>query len=275
MPNAKDYTGGRKNFLVYGAPGAGKSTSLLTLPGRKFAYIFDPSGLESFAGHDIDYELFVPKLTLSTGQMSKKSGRATVIKPDPKTYLYFEQDFESKVDSGFFKDYDIVAFESLTTLMQCLMAYILDVQGRGNKPPEMQDYWHRADGLSNIMRVATSADLIVYASAHVTTAVDEVTKRIETSLAMSDTIKTGLPLLFSEIIHMYAERDRKGGVVYTAQIAPDKRVPIARTSLQGQAPELDVTVDFKRKSLIGQGLGRYYPQLKERNKDSADSAERK
>lgn len=259
MPNAKDYVkGSRLKVLAYGLTGAGKSSALLSHPGKKFVYIFDPAGLETFAGHDIDYEMFVPEMqTLKKSQLGKNSKQAELLRPDPQTYLRFEQDFEQKAGNGFFKSYDLIGFESLTTLLPMIMWYILEQQGRGNSAPEIADYYYRADGIANIVRLATSQASVTFFSAHCDVAKDEVSGRIENNLYLPAALKANLPLLFSEVVHFLAEPDREGSVLYKAQMKPDKRSPLVRTSLSNVKPFEDVTIDWS-KSVEGQGFFSLY-----------------
>lgn len=256
MPNAKDYQGEFRNYLVYGMTGSGKSSAFLSYPGPKFAYVFDPSGLETFAGHDVEYELFVPDIvTTKQGTLGKGSSSAKIIRPDPLTYEKFEADFEQRVGDGYFlKRGGIIGFESATTLLELLVWYILDKQGRGNSVPEIQDYWFRADGFAKLMRVALAQRCEVFCSAHIETAQDETTKVIETGLAFPQALKNRIPLLFSEIIPLKAEVNEKDGTVnYFAHFAPTKRIQQVRTSLKGMKPLVDITMDWK-KPLEGQGF---------------------
>lgn len=255
MPNAKDYEKGTQTkTLAYGLTGAGKSAAFLTHPGRKFAYIFDPAGIETFAGHDVEYELFVPEMVgLKKSTLGKGSKSAQILRPDPDTYLRFEKDFEEKAADKFFAGYDALAFESLTTLLPMTLWYILEQQGRGNSAPEIQDYYYRTDAISSIVRVAASQARTVFFSAHSQTEKDEVTGRIENMLFLPASLKTGLPLLFSEVVHMKAEPDRDGTIKYVAQMKPDKRSPMVRTSLADVQQFEDVTIDWS-KSPEGQGF---------------------
>ena len=57
MPNALNATEddvGKPKFLLVGSTGSGKTAQILTLPGKTFAYIFDPSALATLKGYDID-----------------------------------------------------------------------------------------------------------------------------------------------------------------------------------------------------------------------------
>lgn len=78
MPNARTaHESSTHKFLLLGDTGSGKTTQFLTLPGRKFIYLFDPNAILSLQGHDIDYEEFLPdSLNLSIKSLSKSSGVA-------------------------------------------------------------------------------------------------------------------------------------------------------------------------------------------------------
>jgi len=263
MPNAKDYQKGTQlKVLAYGPTGGGKSSAFLTHPGKKFVYIFDPAGLETYAGHDVEYEMFVPEIVgLTKSTLGKGSKSAEILRPDPQTYLRFEKDFEQRIADKFFAGYDALGFESLTTFLPMSMWYILEQQGRGNSAPEIQDYYYRTDAISNIVRVAASQAKAVFFSAHCETEKDEVSGRIENMLSLPRSLKTGLPLLFSEVVQFKAEPDRDGNIKYTAQMKPDKRSPLIRTSLSGVQQFEDVTIDWSRPP-EGQGFFGLYGKHK-------------
>ena len=61
MPNAKDAPLEVFTICNVGGTGSGKTLGLLTLPGKKFDYIFDPNALKTLRGHDVDYETFIPE----------------------------------------------------------------------------------------------------------------------------------------------------------------------------------------------------------------------
>ena len=263
MPNAKDYQKGTQTkTLAYGPTGGGKSSAFLSHPGKKFVYIFDPAGLETYAGHDVEYEMFVPEIMgLKKSNLGKGSKSAELLRPDPETYLRFEKDFEDRIKDRFFVGYDALGFESLTTFLPMAMWYILEQQGRGNSAPEIQDYYYRTDAISNIVRVAASQANSVFFSAHCEAEKDEVTGRIENMLSLPRSLKTGLPLLFSEVVQFRAEPNRDGNMKYVAQMKPDKRSPLVRTSLSNVQQFEDVTIDWN-KPLAGQGFYGLYEKYK-------------
>ena len=76
MPNAKDAeVSPVESILAIGTTGVGKTTQFLTLPGKKFIYLFDPNALRSLAGHDVDYEEFrIDSMDLDLSVKSLKKG---------------------------------------------------------------------------------------------------------------------------------------------------------------------------------------------------------
>lgn len=268
MPNAKDYQGQERKILAYGVTGAGKSTALLTHPGKKFVYIFDPAGVETFAGYDVDYEHFVPELMgMQKKKPSQKAAKSTeFLRPDPDTYVKFERDFEQRVADGFFNDYDLIGLESLTTLLPMMLWHILDAQGRGQAAPEIQDYYYRTDGTANLVRVLNAQRKTIFCSAHEATGQDEVTKRVETGLALPPSLQSMLPLLFSEVVRMHPAVDKDGTPRFYAQMLPDKRSPLIRCSLKGVKQHEDITVDW-RKPPENQGFFGLYAQKPHKSKE--------
>lgn len=266
MPNAKDYTRRSEKFLLIGPTGSGKTSQFTTLPGKKFLYIFDPNALNTIKGQDIDYELFTPDIlnmnatTLKTGVGDKKGKEALA---EPKTYVEWELDFETKIASGFFNDYDALGFDSLTTFCDILMDRILWLNSRAGKQPEQADWAAQISTLNNVFRTATSIDIVLFAAAHEELKQDDLTKQIVSSIILPGKMRTKLPLLFSEIYHTMAEppsAETQGKTRYKIQTVTDKRRTLARCTL-GLDPIVDVTVENKANP-TAYGLGKILTEKK-------------
>jgi hypothetical protein len=125
MPNTKDLGEDTQlRFLLCGYPGSGKTTQALTLPGKKFAYVFDPNALQALRGADIDYEIFLPDaqdVDLSAKTLKSGIGDKPRRRKEPLTYMNWEKDFDDKYDSGFFDNYDWVVFDSFTNFLDIIM----------------------------------------------------------------------------------------------------------------------------------------------------------
>ena len=96
MPNAKDvHPMETRNIFLWGEMGTGKTTQLLTLPGKKFLFGFDPAVVEAIAGYDVDYEMFLPdEVNLNVTSMSKGKVDHTSPRREPKEWVRFAKFFD-------------------------------------------------------------------------------------------------------------------------------------------------------------------------------------
>ena len=269
MPNAKDVPAGisRRSFIVAGKAGSGKTTQFLTLPGKKFAYLFDPNALESLRGYDVDYEEFLPdKLEIGVTSLSDKGKvRAQGISPikpasGHELFRRWEVDIEDRMAKGGFDEYDIIVFDSFTTLSDMVMDAILSINMRGGQWPQIDDYGPQMLALSKIFRRVNTLGKVIYVTAHTETKQDENTKRLINELMMTGRLKAKLPLLFSEMLIMNAEGQKGGMANYTVQTRPDRYNESCRCSIKTAKFLEDVTIDWN-KDPVGQGLGGLYKGL--------------
>ena len=260
MANAKDarQTAARK-FLLLGDTGGGKTTQILTFPGKKFAYLFDPNAILSLQGHDLEYEEFLPdRLNLSVRSLSKGSNNEP--KGDRTTsfqnnlYVEWEKDFNERIKGGFFNDIDLIAFDSATTLLDLIMDRVLTINGRAGSWPQQDDYGPQMLAFQNICRQLTALGKTVIMTGHVETRQDDLTKRIFRTPMMTGRLRVKVPLLFSDIFVCEATNDGRGVTKHTIQTVPDRTTTSVRTTIRGLNPHEDVTIDWS-KSPIGQGIG--------------------
>lgn len=255
MANAKDavQTSARK-FLLLGDTGGGKTTQFLTLPGRKFAYLFDPNAILSLQGHDLEYEEFLPdKLNMSVKSLSKGVGdRTTNYQSD--LYQQWEKDFNDRIKGGFFNSIDNILFDSATTLLDLIMDRVLTVNGRAGSWPQQDDYGPQMLAFQNVCRQLTALGKTVVMTGHLEMRQDELTKRIYQNPMLTGRLKVKIPLLFSDIYKCEATNDGKSVTKHIIQTVPDRTMTTVRCTIKGVNAVEDVTIDWN-KSLEGQGIG--------------------
>lgn len=258
MPNAKDSQAILKahRILALGDAGGGKSTQIITLPRPTFAYFFDPNGLNSIQGHDVDYEEWLPEqLPISVFSLKKDGKKDPTKVPGSSVYQAWEQDFEQKMSTGFFDKYNTICLDSCTTLLDCIMDRILVINGRPGQFPQQDDYGPQMITFMNIMRTLTAMGKTIYVTGHLRTEKDEVLGRIIRLPLVTGQLREKLPLLFSDVLVFYAETDpTTKKAAWLVQTTPDKMTPRIRTSIKGLEPIETMSIDWT-KPVEGQGIG--------------------
>lgn len=262
VSDAANIEGGGNSLLVIGYSGSGKTQGIATIPGKKFVYVFDPNAVQTLKGFkDIHYVEFLPEridldaVTLKA-DMRDRLSRA----PEPRTYVEFEQDFEERIEAGFFEDYDCIAFDSMTTMQDIVMDRIMYLNGRFGKWPEMADYTATINTIIKILRTATSLrnksgkELLLYLTGHIDFTKDDTTGRLINQMAFIGALRRRVPLLFANVWLCEADQDKDGKPIWTARTTPDRYNPFLRSAVRGLEPVEDVTID-DWKSPEGEGIG--------------------
>lgn len=264
MPNAKTaHETSTHKFFLLGDTGSGKTSLLPTLPGRKFAYLFDPNAILSLRGHDLEYEEFLPdRLNLSVKSLKKDVGdKTTSFKND--LFVEWEKNFNAKLDSGYFNNFDVIAFDSATTFLDLIMDRVLTINARAGQWPQQDDYGPQMMTFTNVCRSLMSLGKTIFMTGHMETKQDELTKRIFRQPMLTGRLRTKIPLLFSDIFICEAENDGRGKITHKIQTSPDRITTCVRTSFKGLEAFEDVTVDWG-KNPETQGLGKLLAQEKAR-----------
>lgn len=260
MPNAKTldiHSGGKPKFLLVGSTGGGKTAQILTLPGRTFAYLFDPSALSTLRGFDIDYETFFPeKLNISAQSLSKGKGDKPVAGAEEdasSVYRLWEEDFEAKIKTGYFDNFDNIAFDSFTTFSDIVMDRILYLNGRPGHFPQQDDWTAQMASITNVVRTLVGMNKLLLFTAHDEFKQDEASKRMQNVLVLTGKLRIKMPLLFSEIWHMDSQCSAEK-IHYTAQTRQDRLNPTIRCTIRDLPMYADVTIkDWKRPQEYGLG----------------------
>ena len=259
MPSAKDLKPGmNKKILAYGPTGSGKSGLFTSIPGRKFAYIFDESGLDPLVGLDIDYETFFPDpLTVDVVVTPKRGSDPQAVKrpPKPEAYINFRDHIQPAIDEGF-KDYDVIGFLSVTNLAVAIIDRIAAIDNRLDKAYELSDYNLVGITMARLFRRVFSVQgKIFYLEAHSDMVQDELTKKIINELDIGKRQRREIPKMLSDVWVTHCEtRDNKPH--FTLQTLPDKAFPIAKNSM-GLDATLDITFNLTQPR-ESQGVGQIF-----------------
>jgi hypothetical protein len=261
MPNAKDADlSPTKRILIAGNTGTGKTSQIWTLPGRKFAYIFDPNALSSLKGCDLDYEVFFPDIGMvDTGlkgfNKGSKSDSNRSKRAEPKVYNLWEDHINTHYEKGFFNDYQWLIFDSATFFSKAVMDRQLYINNRYGGTEEIADYKIVGAKFAEIMTPITTSHLNIFMTAHLSVYQDEKTSKVTTQLFLPGRARNLMPLQFTDVLQALTIEDEKKGVRYVIRTRPDPRgLQDIRTSIPGLETIEDVTIeDFKHPERYGLG----------------------
>lgn len=260
MPNARDaaLTHYHK-LLVLGPTGSGKTTQIWTLPGRKFAYLFDPNAILSLRGCDIEYEEFLPDAleldaTLKGFNKGSTSDQLkTSTKREPTVYMRWVADLNDKHAKGFFKNFDWLCIDSLSLLANAVMDRQMYINGRYGGTEDLADYRVAGSKIAEVFRSICSLPINLYCTGHLTSFQDDKTKRIETQINLPGKARNMLPILFSNIWLAQAATDEKVGHVILTK-AEARGFQSIRTTIAGLPAVCDVNIkDFTKPEQFGIG----------------------
>lgn len=258
MPNAKDAGGSTfQRILAVGRGAAGKTSQIWTLPGRKFAYIFDPAALSSLAGCDIDYELFLPDAAALDATLKGFNKNAKDDKPskskEPLTYMRWVEDLNKRHESGELESYDWLIIDSLSLLVTAVMDRNMYLNNRYGGIEDLSDYRVVGSKMTEVLRSIFSLNMHVYCTGHLNSFQDDKTKKIETQINLPGKARTLLPLLCSNIWELRSTAEDKGEHVLLTKPEPRGFTDI-RSSIQGLKPIENVEIkDFRNAQNFGIG----------------------
>lgn len=261
MSNAKDADmPAHHRILLVGPTGSGKTAQIWSLPGRKFAYIFDPNSMRTIRGCDVDYELWLPEIQdlditlkgFNKGSRSDKPARPK----EPKLWTEWGDDVNKKYDSRFFDDYDWIIFDSLTFLSKAAMGRQLYINGRYGDIEELADYRVVGSKLSDVFSNICSLPLNILATGHFQVFQDEKTKKLITQIRLPGSSRDILPLVFTDVWMTTTEEDDEG-VHYLVRTKPEPRgLQDIRCSISGLDTYEDVTIKVFSDQAAGKaGIG--------------------
>lgn len=260
MANAKDLVRSiNKKILLYGPTGSGKTTQFLTLPGRKFMYVFDPGTLDTIAGHDIEYSAFLPETPIGLRAAIPPSGKAPKLDPrtknfpEPVVYTKFEDHFLKMMNTEF-EGFDVIEMHSVTSLSTITIDRIMFINGRFGQQPEISDYNILGMTLMPILRTLLSLpNKIIFIEGHSDLVQDAISKRVLNEFDITKGVRRDVPRLLTDMLVTQAEAGLDSKIIYKIQTGPTKEFPSAKCSMGLNLYEV-VNIDTKR-PYEGQGLG--------------------
>lgn len=237
MPNAKDLTRAdlKNNILLLGTTGSGKTSQTLTLPGKVFSYVFDPSALHTMVGQDIEYEIFVPE-KLNTAAQSLTKGKGDPVSrglDSPELYRAFSADIDKRVSSGYFEsEVDWIVLDSFTTFGDLVMDIVMEINGRLGRQPQQDDYTAQMLTVKNVVKELVGQKCRVLCTAHVEMQKDDDSGVILNTIRLTGQLRTLIPLLFSDVFVCDVSSKPSGDPEYVIKTRKDRRNPQLRSSLR-------------------------------------------
>jgi hypothetical protein len=246
--------------MIVGPVGSGKTQLYRQLPGRKFAYLFDPNAVDAIKGDpDIDFVEFIPDVTdldLAVKTLKKDALDRSRRDIKPKTYVEWEADWDERYAAGFFNQYDWIIFDSATTFSEIIMDRVQSLNGRLGKHPEQADYTAEMSVMKSVFRAATSITGVVV-TVHTEMDQDELTRKVYGRLLLTGRNRTRIPGRFAHILGTKVDKNSKGETRYYCLTKQNREYPALRTSIRDIEEEIDVTIDYN-KQIAGQGIGKYF-----------------
>jgi len=265
IQNAGDLTvPAHHKLMIVGQAGSGKSKLLTTLPGKTFAWVFDPSAESAYKGCEhVDYSSYnIDLMDLTPYSLAKATNEK--IKPigkvaPPKAYLDYANDFNDAWSQGLYDSYENIAMDSFTTFQDVSMDAVMFNNQRFGKVPQQDDYPAAMALAMRNMRSMCSLNKNIYIIFHDVMEQDDATKKMLYVPLIIGKNKARIPNLFNHLLRCTAEQERssvtkKLETRYKIQTTPDRYVPGIRTAFQGLDPIHDVTIeDFSKPQEYGLG----------------------
>lgn len=203
-----------QKILCVGRGGSGKSAQIFTLPGRKFAYIFDPAAMGTLGGcPNLDVVQFLPEAVELDASLKGFNKGTKDDKPasakEPSLYLRWVRDLNERAEAKFFDQYDWLCFDSLTLLSNAVMDRQLFINNRYGGIEDLADFRVVGSKFAEVFRSILSMPMNIYCTGHIDSFQDDKTKRIEYQLRLPGKARSMLPLMFSNIWKAEVAEDEK------------------------------------------------------------------
>jgi energy-coupling factor transporter ATP-binding protein EcfA2 len=256
---------GTHNILLVGDTGSGKTTQILTLPGKVWVYAFDPNSFTTLRLYKdertdtLDGEEWLPDgLELDATLKGFNKGHKPDDRPasiiEPRTYVDWLTSFTERAQGDFFDDYDWVVFDSITFLQRAIFDRNAWLNNRYGKIEELGDYRIVGSKISDLFRSISSEPKNILVTGHIDVWQDELSKKVTTQLSLAGSAKKQVPLVMTNIWLAKAASEGEK-IKHVIQTRPEGRgLQSIRTCLPYLKQEEDVTIhNFKSPEKYGIG----------------------
>lgn len=246
VKRATDATRKAQTIFLLGRTGSGKTAQILTLPGRKFVYIWEPNALETLRGYpDVDYVEFIPPAEelefrlkgFNKDTLSDRKGQVI----EPKIYETWREDYAERRKEGFFSQYDWLCLDSFTFMTASMLERQMYLNKRTGEPPDKGDYRVVGDALRRIILSWQATGCNIFLTGHISEYQDEKTKIITVQANLPGQARTLIPLGCTNI--WQAEHNGEVSKNFVIRTKPDSR---GLRELRSTVPNLkefeDVTI---------------------------------
>jgi hypothetical protein len=214
-----------QTIFVLGRTGGGKTAQIVTLPGKKFVYVWEPNAMETLRGYKgIDYLDFIPQedeLEIALKGFNQNSLNDRKGSKEPKTFERWRHDYGERRKSGFFQQYDWVCIDSFTFMVSAMIERQMFLDKRNGEPPDMGDYRVVGDSLRRIVLSMQALKVNLFFTGHLSEYQNEKTKIITVQANLPGQSRTLIPLGCTNI--WQCEHNGEASKDFVIRTKPDSR----------------------------------------------------